>query len=325
MHQNHLENFDSHSRKDQINMQMKMRSREMNKRLCRMGGRPMNGNNDMNFYEHFESHSPIYSPSNLPSNGENQINSSKSSSSHKDAVCISPSSPSQLHHSSKLQSPSSSNKTSQSQSVMAELLTENSNCQESQSKVERNSPTQDNSLKINKNSIDEKQSEANSERISTASPDNRPASVAMSPSHHYSNDSNSGDANHDQCESNVRSNLLCKRIFLQKLNFKFFNLSVQPTIKQQMKISIWTKSMNLLKLSSFNASHLAWHRPKLAKPCRCLKVPLTVNQLFAGENNCVFSVAIKTVIVLRFIFTPKSLIPPWNIPLHPFPLTTLWV
>lgn len=206
MQQNQMENYESHTRKDQINMQMKMRNREMNKRLCRMGGRPMNGNNDMNFYEHFESRSPIYSPTNLPSNGENQINSSKSSSSHKDSVCISPSSPTQLHHSSKLQSPTSG-KISQSQSVMADLLTENNSCQESQSKVERNSSPHESSMKLNKNVVDEKNIETNCERITATSPDNQTANVVMSPSHHFSNDSNSGDANHDQCELKFHTKL----------------------------------------------------------------------------------------------------------------------
>jgi hypothetical protein len=183
IHQNHLENFEmnsSSSRKDQLSMHLKMRNREMSKRLCRMG-RPMNGNNDLNFYDHFESRSPIYSPSNLPTNGESQINSSKSS--HKDsAICISP-----PPSSNKLQSPS---RVVQNQSVMQDLLTENNSCQESQMKAERNSPLE----KLQSKNIEDKHNE-NSERISST-PDNQNANVS-SPSHHYSNDSNSGDGNHD--------------------------------------------------------------------------------------------------------------------------------
>lgn len=189
-----------HSRKDQMSINtFKMRNREMSKRLARMS-RPLNGHGDMSQHHHHhhpmesDSRSPDASPRVPTTNGETSHSSAKptvAESSHP-----SPLTPNPYHP------PESPSKSTLEYRAMRELLADPEKRSESHYPMERSPSHAHNGsqLKINQALQEEMKK---SERESPQPPDNhQPIALPSSPTQ-FSNDSNSGDGNFDELQSEL--------------------------------------------------------------------------------------------------------------------------
>jgi hypothetical protein len=199
-----------HSRKDQMSINtFKMRNREMSKRLARMSSRPLNGHDQHHHHQmENESRSPAASPRVPTTNGESSkpINAEPSQTS-----------PKSFHHQQQPQSPAS--KSSLDYRAMRELLGESEKRSESHFSMEQQQQQQQQSpreqhqhhhqqpqthnggqLKINQ-ALQEKIAEKAERESSPHSHDNQqPITLPSSPMQ-FSNDSNSGDGNFDDLQS----------------------------------------------------------------------------------------------------------------------------